>query len=269
MVRNETWCLATDIDATLLGDDEAIPKLREAVRSERKRLESFGAHLYWVIATGRHLHDTAEVLGAHGFRANDFDAFVTAVGAEVYHIPRDGSLVDRPDPSYRDRLDATGFDDSAVRRVLAGLSFVSSQPDYEQFPHKVSYFAADIPANRQAVAAALSTLPFPTLTVWAHGQYLDVAPVTGLKGGGVHHLVEKWGLEPNRVVAAGDSGNDLSMLDRDWIGIVPAGYQAELEILRGRRNVYFAMRLGAGGVLEGLRHFEFLPGSREAKAPGG
>lgn len=86
----------------------------------------------------------------------------------------------------------------------------------------------------------------------------DVAPVCGAKGGAVAHLLEQWSMQPSRAVAAGDSGNDISMLDREWHGIVVGNGHATLAALRNAPRVYFAQRKYAGGVLEGLKSLRFL-----------
>jgi hydroxymethylpyrimidine pyrophosphatase-like HAD family hydrolase len=76
-------------------------------------------------------------------------------------------------------------------------------------------------------------------------------------------LIERWSLSCARTVAAGDSGNDLNMLDRDWSGIVVGNGASQLAALRGRSNVYFATAKYGAGVFEGLCALGFI----EAPAP--
>jgi sucrose-phosphate synthase len=255
------WCLVTDIDGTLIGDRATTRSLRDAVLRERDGVEARGGRLYWVIATGRHRDDTCDVLLEHGFLPSDFDALVTAVGAELHHRSDELARHEFPlgmDTRYAERLFATGFDPTLVRNVLEPLSFLGRQPDHEQVPHKVSYFAPDTEEYQAEVARALSTLPFRTQTVWSHDHYLDVAPHNGAKGGAVDHLIEHWQLDAEAVVAAGDSGNDHSMLARHWSAIVVGNGHRALHTLRGRTGVYFARRDFAAGVLEGLRALGFV-----------
>src|SRR5688500_15422622 len=193
------WCLVTDIDGTLIGESESTEELRRAVLDARATLGRAGARLRWVVATGRSYASTCEVLLESGFGLDDFDALITSVGAELYLTGET-----RPDAAYHTRLAATGFDAARVRACLDRLGELELQPEYEQFPYKVCYFAKEDPASRQRVLRALSELSFKTTTVFAMGEYLDVAPEHGAKGGGVAHLLECWGLEPGRAVAAGD-----------------------------------------------------------------
>ncbi len=247
------WCLVTDIDGTLIGESESTEELRRVVLDARVGLARTGARLRWVVATGRTYASTCEVLLESGFRLDDFDALITSVGAELYLT---GDT--RPDDAYHTRLAATGFDAARVRASLERLGELELQPEHEQFPYKVCYFAKEDPVLRERVLRALGALPFKTTTVFAMGDYLDVAPEHGAKGGGVAHLLDFWGLEPARAVAAGDSANDLSMLEREWRAIVVGNGHQALRALRARPNVFFAQRKHAGGILEGLRALAFL-----------
>jgi sucrose-phosphate synthase len=247
------WCLVTDIDGTLIGDPAATELLRRSMLTAKKRLLDRGGSLRWAVATGRGIQSTQEVLREGGFDESDFDAFITSVGAELYF-----STGSEPDPGYRSRLRESGFDAQLVRRVLDALPGLSPQPEHEQFEHKVCYFTTDEAQLRGRVRVALDGLPFSVTTVFAMGNYLDVAPANGAKGGAMAHLLDTWGLDVTRAVAAGDSGNDISMLERHWPAIVVGNGHDELACLRGRPGVYFATEGFAAGVLEGLRQLGFL-----------
>ncbi len=249
-----SWCLVTDLDGTLIGESSSTIALRDAIRLLRANWTAEGPLPRWVIATGRGMDDACQVLLEVGFELSDFDAFVTSVGAELRFAADEA-----PHLGFLDGLNGSGFDAAEVRRVLDALPGMRLQPPHEQFSHKVSYFVDDTEAALQLVPAALSELPFETRCVFCHDNYLDVAPENGTKGGAVEFLRRHWELEPQRVVAAGDSGNDLSMLDRAWPGIVVGNGAEQLRSLRGREQVYFAQAKYAGGVLEGLRHLGLLP----------
>jgi hydroxymethylpyrimidine pyrophosphatase-like HAD family hydrolase len=154
-------------------------------------------------------------------------------------------------------LARSGFNSTLVHECLAGLE-MQLQPEEEQHVHKVSYWVQDHADLRQQVHTALAALPFETQVGFSHDSYLDVAPINGAKGGAVAHLLARWGLAPSSAVAAGDSGNDLSMLNREWHAIVVGNGHGELDMLRERSNVFFASRRHAGGILEGLLALGFL-----------
>ncbi|HEX2731637.1 MAG TPA: HAD-IIB family hydrolase [Polyangiaceae bacterium] len=247
------WCLITDIDGTLIGETDSTARLKSTLRAERARLQAQGGRLYWVIATGRTRQSCIEVLTEQGFALDDFDALVTSVGAELEireHLPAQAE--------YRARLAASGFDAERVRACLEPLPFLRLQPEDEQHVHKVSYWAQNNPAQRALVQNALATLPFCTQIGFSHDEYLDIAPDNGAKGGAVRHLLEHWTIPARRAVAAGDSGNDRSMLCCEWYGIVVGNGHGELDDLRGREMTFFATQRHAAGILQGLEALGFM-----------
>ena len=56
------------------------------------------------------------------------------------------------------------------------------------------------------------------------------------------------------VIVAGDSGNDATMFDEGFRGIIVANAKPELQALRGPR-IYRAAQSYAAGVIEGLDHW--------------
>jgi sucrose-phosphate synthase len=199
------------------------------------------------------------VLLESGFELGDFDALVTSVGAELYLT---GEAT--PCMKYGAHLGAGGFRRETVVEALRACDFLSLQADEEQFPYKVSYFMPDRPEHREELRAALGRVPFECETIVSYDDYLDIAPRPGGKGAAVAHLIERFRLSAGRTVAAGDSGNDLNMLDQDWPAIVVGNGWTELATLRARPNVYFATARHAAGVLEGLQELGFLGSRAEA-----
>jgi sucrose-phosphate synthase len=62
----------------------------------------------------------------------------------------------------------------------------------------------------------------------------------------------------DRVLVAGDSGNDAEMLQTSSLGVVVANHSPELGKLRGRPGVYFAEAGFARGILDGIQHYGFM-----------
>jgi len=91
-----------------------------------------------------------------------------------------------------------------------------------------------------------------------HETDLDVTPIRASPGLAIRFLSFKWNLAPDRILVAGDSGNDADMLSGETLGVVVANHTPELEEIRGRPRVHFAERKHGWGVLEGIRHYDFL-----------
>lgn len=91
--------------------------------------------------------------------------------------------------------------------------------------------------------------------VWSSGRHLDILPAAAGKGQAIRFLIRFLGLSPRRVVTAGDSGNDRSMLEAFDHAIIVANAQPELQKLKEENPqspLYYAENSFAAGVEEGL-----------------
>ena len=87
------------------------------------------------------------------------------------------------------------------------------------------------------------------------------------KGLAIQYLTIKWGLDPRKILVAGDSGNDEEMLRGNNLGVIVANYSKELARLQGRRDIYFAQGAHAWGILEGMNYYDFLGNNSESHEP--
>jgi sucrose-phosphate synthase len=60
-----------------------------------------------------------------------------------------------------------------------------------------------------------------------------------------------------KVLVAGDSGNDEQMLSSKAKAVVVGNYSSELEKLRGQDHVYFSEGKYAQGILEAIAHYQW------------
>ncbi|MHB8899451.1 MAG: HAD family hydrolase, partial [Thermoguttaceae bacterium] len=97
--------------------------------------------------------------------------------------------------------------------------------------------------------------------VFSHGTFIDVLAPRASKGRAIRYLSNKWNIPLERIATAGDSGNDRDMLMGRTAGIVVANHSEELRSLQKAKAslIYFADSAHAAGILEGLRHYGFLP----------
>jgi len=90
------------------------------------------------------------------------------------------------------------------------------------------------------------------------GKFLDILPYRASKGKAIRYLSYKWGIPLKNLLVCGDSGNDAEMLKGEPLGVVVGNYSPELETLRSAKQIYFAEKTYAGGILEGIRHYQFI-----------
>jgi sucrose-phosphate synthase len=233
----------TDIDGTLLGDDEALAELSENLLRHRDKL-AFG------VASGRFPGLALEALEEAG--VPEPDVVIGSVGTEICYGAK--LAVDQgwsTHIGYR-------WQPGKIREVMAGLDWVSLQEDDAQRPYKISYYMKTDPDLLALVHRALADAGLRYHAVHSGGQFLDILPFRASKGKAVRYLDYKWSISLGQTVTAGDTGNDETMLRGEIKGIVVGNYGPELEQLRGLRRIYFAQAHHAAGILEGLRHYGVL-----------
>jgi sucrose-6F-phosphate phosphohydrolase len=246
--------LASDIDNTLTGDVEALKRLGQQLATLRAQ-----GRLALFLITGRTL---AEVL--NGFEQENIpqaDAIITQVGTEIYLPPFSPDMT--PLPEWDTHLRRQFSRQQAVA-FLDGIEGAAMQPDHYNTPLKASFYLDQAPdPNHAAVLVQLRVAEAGDAyqVVWSSGKHLDILPAAAGKANAVHFLISHLDLAPERVVAAGDSGNDRSMLEELDYGIIVANAQPELKRLQADRpptHLYFARQPFAAGVEEGLRHLGVL-----------
>ena len=95
--------------------------------------------------------------------------------------------------------------------------------------------------------------------LYSASLYLDFLPRHVNKGTTLTALSEFLGINKADVMVAGDTLNDLSMYEHDFVGVCVGGSEPGLlQATEGRARVYHARAAGAGGILEAISHFGFL-----------
>jgi sucrose-phosphate synthase len=245
--------LISDIDNTLIGDRGGLAQLLETLRQGSHEL-GFG------IATGRTL-DSAVAILKH-WRVPMPAVLITAVGSEIHY----GHDL-RPDVGWSNHIRHLWRRD-ALAPALEEIPGLTLQAAENQREFKLSYNVdpQTMPPLR-TLHAILRSHGLHARLIYSHDAYLDVLPVRASKGHAVRYLAYKWGLPLRAFLVAGDSGNDEEMLLGDTLGVVVSNHSPELERLRGQEQVYFSTSSHASGILEGMRHYDFLAASRAQSKP--
>jgi sucrose-phosphate synthase len=239
--------LVCDIDGTMTGDRDAAARLARCLEARR---------MPFAVATGRSVTQARRVLA--DWALPEPDAFVTSVGSEIWWPRGCGRL-------ERDAAFAPDWDRAAVlaRLRAGGATF---QAEVEQRDAKLGCLGDAAEAAR--LRALLGHLG--ARVIHSHGELIDVLPREAGKAHAVAHVARRWGLTLADCVAAGDSGNDLDMLQACGAAIVVGNARlAELRSLTPRPGLIRATAPSAGGVLEGLGRLGALGGGpplRQARA---
>ncbi|MDD1620359.1 MAG: glycosyltransferase, partial [Methylococcaceae bacterium] len=115
--RLRTRAIFTDIDHTLLGDDEGLEQFARFIREKRKRF-LFG------IATGRRLDSALAILKKH--RVPMPDILISSLGTEIYYAPR--LIADIAWTYHIDHL----WTPQVLRRIVGGMPGLMPQAKSEQ-----------------------------------------------------------------------------------------------------------------------------------------
>lgn len=228
--------LVCDIDNTLTGCQQGARRFCHYLARRND--------VAFCVATGRSLIEARRILREWKLPAPR--VLVTSVGSEIYWQTPSGL---RLDVGYAENI-ARGWRPAEVERALLGMEGLTPQQDVEQREWKRSYYADDAQAAAR-VRARLEDAGLSAKVIHSHGRLLDVLPVNAGKGAAVQHVARIAGIAPERIVAVGDSGNDLDMLEGCRNAVLVSNYDADLCRLATEPHVYVARRPHAGGAMEG------------------
>jgi sucrose-phosphate synthase len=236
------------IDNSLLGDREALKELStELYRAAHLKI-GFG------IATGRSLDSTLRELRQWDIPIPDI--IITSVGSEIYYTHQGRHMVQ--DHSWEKHIDYR-WKPEAIREQFKDIPGLRLRGKQEQGIYKISYYVNPSVAPKiTELKQILRTHDLHANIIFSNKVNLDILPIRADKGQALRFLSLKWGIPLERVFVAGDSGNDIGMLQGETLAVVVANHSAELDKLRGKPLIYFAEAEYARGVLEGLQHYHFL-----------
>jgi sucrose-phosphate synthase len=243
--RYRDRALFTDIDQSLLGDDEGVRQFVQVMRENRK-CATFG------VATGRRLDSALTVLRQHGVPRPD--VLITSLGTEIYYRPG----VNR-DVYWNEHIDYL-WRPAAVRRTLSDVPGIELQPRAEQTKFKVSYhYEPDRAPSVEEITALLRKQDVAANVTQAFGRFLDIIPSRASKGQALRYVAQRWGIPLEHILVAGGSGADADMMRGNTLAVVVANrHGEELSQLEDLERIYFAGRPYALGILEAIDHYDFF-----------
>ncbi|MEM1373430.1 MAG: HAD-IIB family hydrolase [Pseudomonadota bacterium] len=248
MTRHETFdtpiaqkelVLATDLDGTFLGGTE----------DDRKKLYAFieanRARVGLIFVTGRDPGFINDIVRKRGVPLPDY--VVGDVGTTIATMGEDNHL--RPIPELEAEIaDAWGEASARVQAALhhsRGLKLQSTG-----FRYRVSFDIDPVHFDPKA-HDIVAELGLDTLV--SDGKYFDVLPKGVSKGPSLLRLLSYLDVKNDRVLVAGDTLNDLSMLTLGLPAVAVGGSEpALLEEVRGHDHVHIADGVGVAGIAEAI-----------------
>ena len=254
------WMLVSDIDGTLVGDQESLLVLSEKIAQERKNRAMF-----FVLCTGRHLEQVIEGFEKEGLPMAD--AIMCQVGTEIYFPPY--TEHSQPYQEWSDLL-SNCFTRNEAIQFLEGIEGLVMQPEEFNTRFKVSCYLDRCP-NPELAAVKIQERIHRSgksyLPVWSSGRDFDILPSVAGKGNASNFIAQHQGINPADVIVAGDTGNDLAMFTAPFRGIAVGNAKVELKTFITTQNneqFYQADKNFAAGVQQGLDHFHAWRGQTSA-----
>lgn len=248
MARLEHFII-TDIDNTLIGDDNSrLAELTDILNDHYHEI-GFG------VATGRTIESAADILAQQGLPPPD--VIISSVGSEIYYGK--GRHYGK---GWETHISAK-WDRRKIKRLLDRLDYLEYQEEKVQRPFKISYNMSPAKDRLAEIHDLLLKNRCRYTLIYSHQKYLDILPYRASKGKAIRYISYKWEIPLGHLMVCGDSGNDEEMLRGEPLAVVVANHNPELQALKGNRSIYFAKQPCAGGILEGIRHYQFLEKSRK------
>ena len=233
------FTLATDLDGTFLGGtDAARARLYEWIETNR---DSIGL----IFVTGRDPDFIMQMCREQGLPWPEY--VVGDVGTTIAKVRADGQV--DPIPALEaDIANRWADQGAAVRAALSNAAGLTLQPT--EFRYRVSYDLArdayDHAAQRKVEDMGLDWLI-------SDDRFFDVLPKGVSKGPSIKRLISHLRIPPARVLCAGDTMNDLSMLISGLNAVAVGNSEPALvQKIDDCSTVYHATAHGAAGIMEAI-----------------
>jgi len=237
---NTQTLLISDVDFTLLGDDEQLAKFANWYGRNK-------SHVRLVLTSGRFPDSIIESIETT--LLPEPDVVIGGVGSEICFFPSRGVVPGWP------VCQLEHWDGDRVRSILAGFERLEPQADEFQSDYKVSYFLRNAdPAELEQIRTMLLEQSIRAELVYSSQRDLDVLPDGCNKGSAAEYVAHYLDFEPSDVIVCGDSANDIAMFDYSFAGVVVGNAHPELKALDDP-SVYQSTHKYAKGVLDGIEYW--------------
>ena len=245
LARYRDRAIFTDIDQTLLGDEDALQSLNKMLRDNHRRI-TFG------IVSGRRYESVLAALKRHKLPVPD--VLISNLGTRIHY----GSNLDE-DSYWTDHIDYD-WNLNRIRRVLGKLPGLKLQPREKQSRFKISYYYdPELADSADEITKRLHQHELNANVIVSFGQYLDIIPTRASKGQALRYTALRLGIPLENILVAGGSGADEDMIRGNTQAVVVANrHEEELSELVDIERIYFSNKPHAAGLLDAIDHYGFL-----------
>lgn len=243
MSKKIKMILATDLDGTFLSSDsrETNIELYRIIKEHREEI-------ILIYATGRGYESVLPLLDDSSLPQPDY--IIADVGATILKRSQDvyASVV-----TLQSGIAEIWPGREVILNELAHIDGLQLQEVPQE--RRCSFYYS----NSEVLPAIEKIGQMLGLTVLTSaGKYLDFLPRGVSKGQSLKQLMELENLSSDKVLVAGDTLNDLSMMMAGYKGVVVGnGEQALKMAVNSNNSIYISKECGPFGILEAIYHHGF------------
>jgi len=243
MNASTPYLLISDLDDTLLGDDQALRRFHDFHRAECVDI------LGLIYASGRFADSVRN------------DVFTTDLPEPLYIIGGVGSEIrgfkeDTAVKEWEEQI-SENWSAETVRQTLADMETIKLQPEENQSPFKVSYLYPNAtPDHLDRIRDRLQGAGLDINLIYSSRRDLDILPGGVDKGTAAKFITHRLGVPNDRVLTAGNSGNDINLMEHGFHGIVVANAHDKFRrCAKENHRIYPSTQEYADGVRDGVRYW--------------
>lgn len=245
-IGEKPFVLATDLDGTFLGGSaDAREALYNWIEDNRHTIGL-------IFVTGRHPEFIQEHCDTFGIPMPDY--VIADVGTTIAQVHSPGMVLPVPELEAPIARAWEGKAD-AVRTLIERVDGLTLQDT--PFRHRLSY---DISPDGFSLPDLEPVRALDVDVLVSDNRFVDILPKGISKGPTLKRLINTLGIAPERVLTAGDTLNDISMLTADLHAVAVGGSEDALyDALPDSPKIHRARAIGAAGILEAIAAFDLHP----------
>lgn len=244
-ISEKTFVLATDLDGTFLGGTaDQRQSLYDWIEKNRQAVGL-------IFVTGRDPGFVHDLVRNQGVPQPDY--VIGDVGTTIATMDENQHVT--PIPALEQHI-AQGWIDigSRAQFVLNGAPGLTLQSTL--FRYRLSY-DMDPAAFDPAAVEKVTALGLDAII--SDNRFFDVLPKGVSKGPSLLRLMDHLGIAKDRVLVAGDTMNDFSMLQTGLPAVAVGGSEpALIDAVSDIETVYAAQSIGTAGIAEAILYHKFF-----------